>query len=486
MIDGKLVLYFLLLACSSILTGHSQHFRPAVQYAIGTFGSNPRQVVTADLNGDSYLDLITANYTDQAVGVLRNRGDGTFTKVVAYPLGPQCTPYGLAVGDVDQDGHPDLVTANYEAYSVSVLLNKGDGTFSTSHQYPVTSPNGRPKEVVLADVNGDRTLDILTVTLGNPTLSVFLNQGNGRFGPAQSYAYASSILSTSLTVTDVNRDGHTDVIIAHFADFNTNANWVSVLLNEGAGKFGPLKSYALGANSAPFGVTAADVNNDGYPDLLTANYGTDNVSLLLNDKQGNFMMPVQYATGPGSQPLSVLFANITGDGRPALITANYGHDAVGILPAQLNGTGFGPVADVAVGAGTQPGSVVAADFDKNGRIDIATSNSNNGKVSVLLNQLVLASRNQNFASTMRAYPNPIVAGGLLCIESAAFPLATTVEIALFDAAGRHIWTSTQPGGLKQLFVPTQKLSPGWYMLRITNPTSSPAGSWSVTQPIAVQ
>ncbi len=486
MINGKLFCCFLGLICPAILTGHAQHFRPAVQYPIGTRGSNPRQVVTADLDGDSYPDLITANYTDQAVGVLRNHGDGTFTNVVAYPLGPQCTPYGLAVGDVNQDGHPDVVTANYEAYSVSVLLNKGDGTFSTSQQYSVATPNGRPKDVVLADVNGDRALDILTVTLGDPTLNVFLNQGNGRFGPAQGYKYAPSILSTNLTVTDVNRDGYTDVVIAHFANYNTNDNWVSVLLNEGAGTFGPPKRYVLSTSSAPFGVTAADVNNDGYPDLLTANYGTDNVSLLLNDKQGNFLVPVQYATGPGSQPLSVLVAPVTAEGRPALLTANYGRDAIGILPGQSSGPSFGPVVEVTVGAGTQPGSVVVADFDKNGKVDIATSNSNNGKVSVLLAQSVLASRDQNFASTMRAYPNPVAAGNSLYIESSVFSSATTVELTLFDAAGRHIWTSLQLAGRQQLVVATQKLSPGFYLLKITNSTNSPLGSWSVTQPISVQ
>lgn len=471
---------FLIILLNIILSlpGQAQQFGPVMSYPVGQPGANPRQVVTADFTGDGYPDLATGNFVTHEVGILRNRGDGTFAPVTNYPLCSDCTPYGLAAGDVDGDGHPDLVTTNYSVPFVSVVRNKGDGTFTASQQYSLATNTSQGQDITLADVNGDGTLDILTTTLGMPTLSVFLNQGRGQFGPCQAYRYALTAVIAHLTVADFDRNGQLDVAITHFTDFTSpTGNLVSVFYNQGSGQFGLPTNYALANSTAPFGITAADLNADGYLDLLTANSGTDNVGLLLNDSKGGFSEPRYVFTGLYSQPLRIVVASLAGNGQFALVIASYGLNAVGIVP-QLAGSGsdFGSVVNVAAEPTGQPSSVVVADFDRNGRLDVATSNSAKASVTVRLNQTPLAAAEPVPGAVARAYPNPVGVGPPLQVL-----LPTGFEAELVDPLGRRVWRSSVPMGSGRLLMPTQALAPGHYHLRLSHPITG----WWATQKIVV-
>ncbi|MGI4736219.1 MAG: FG-GAP repeat domain-containing protein [Janthinobacterium lividum] len=476
---NKLVLAFSCAFFTTVsLAGQAQQFGPLVSYPVGQVGVNPRQILTADFTGDGYADLATGNFVTHEVAILRNQGDGTFAPAVTYPLCSDCTPYGLAAGDVDGDGHSDLVTANYSTPFVSVVRNKGDGTFAISQEYPLANNISQGQDIALADVNGDGALDILLTTLGTPTLSVLLNQGRGQFGPCQAYSYALTAVIAHLTVADFDRDGRPDVAITHFTNFTSSTgHWVSVFYNQGNGQFRLPTDYALAANTAPFGITAADLNADGYPDLLTANSGTDDVGVLLNDGTGSFVKPRYVSTGLASQPLRVVVAPLAENGQPALVTASYGFNGVGIVP-QLAGSGsdFGSVITVAVEPAGQPSSVVVADFDHNGRLDVATCNSAKGSVTVRLNQLPLAAAEPTLAAVAGAYPNPVRAGTPLQVL-----LPAGLEAALVDLLGRHVWQGLGPVSAGPLRVPTQSLAPGCYYLQLSRPTTG----WLATQKVIV-
>lgn len=459
----------------------AQQFGPMVSYPVGQPGANPRQVITADFTGDGYPDLATGNFFTHEVGILRNRGDGTFTPVASYPLCSDCTPYGLAAGDVDGDNHPDLVTANYTTCLISVLLNKGDGSFGASQEYSLALPNSYPEDIALVDVNGDSALDILTTTLGTPTLSVFLNQGRGQFGPCQAYLYDLTVVIAHLAVADFDRNGRPDVAITHFTDFTSpTGQWVSVFYNQGRGQFGLPTNYALAGSTAPFGIMAADLNADGYPDLLTANSGTNDVGLLLNDGKGGFVKPRYVDTGLNSQPLRVAVAPLSGNGQLALVTASYGLSAVGIVP-QLAGSGldFGPVVNVAVELAGQPSSVVVADFDRNGHLDVATSNSAKGSVTVRLNQTPLAAARPAPEAAGWAFPNPVRVGTPLRVQLPAGQAG--LEAELVDLLGHRAWQGPVPVNLGPLLVPTHALVPNCYILRL----NCPATGWWAAQKVVV-
>jgi hypothetical protein len=142
---------------------------PAAAKSYAT-GSGPPSVAIGDLNGDRKPDLATANRDASTVSVLLNRGDGSFRPKRNYATGRH--PDSVAIGDLNGDGKPDLATANYGGWSVSVLPNQGDGTFQAKLDYYVTGSS--PRSVAIADLNGDRKRDLATngvsVLLNRPGL----------------------------------------------------------------------------------------------------------------------------------------------------------------------------------------------------------------------------------------------------------------------------------------------------------------------------
>jgi hypothetical protein len=345
----------------------------------GTFtvGTHPDAVAVADLNGDGKLDLIVANYGDLntpvpgSVSVLLGNGDGTFQPAQTFPVGFGAT--SVAVADVDGDGIPDLVVANFgnpnthDPGSVSVLLGNGNGTFRPPVNY-ATGPG--PASVAVADVNGDGIPDLVVANQYGNTVSVLLGNRDGTFRSAVNYPVGTG--PTSVTVADVNGDGVPDLIVTNISD-----NTVSVLLGNGAGTFqpGPTLSTGLG----PVAAAVADVNGDGTLDLVVANEYDRSVSVFLGNGKGSFQAAQKVPVGFG--PRSVVLADVNGDGIPDLIVANKFDNSVIVLPGNGDGT-FQARPILAAGQGPQ--SVAVADVNGDGVPDLIVANAGDNTVSVLL------------------------------------------------------------------------------------------------------
>ena len=308
----------------------------------------PRSVALGDVNGDGRLDVVTANYDDAAganafrssVSVLLGTGTGTFGPHTDYPTGNN--PLGLALGDVNGDGRLDLVTANQgdnSAATVSVLLGTGTGAFGPKTDFLTQSI---PRGVALGDVNGDGRPDVVTAnapaanTLA-ATVSVLLGTGTGAFGPHTDYPTGNNPFG--LALGDVNGDGRLDVATANYG-----AGSVSVLVGTGTGAFGPHTDYPTGG--IPRSVALGDVNGDGRLDLVAANMNASRASVLLGTGTGTFGPQTDYLTGDNSY--SVALGDVNGDGRLDLVTANFGPNSVSVL---LNLTPLNARADLAAAGG---------------------------------------------------------------------------------------------------------------------------------------
>ena len=289
-------------------------------------------VAIGDLNGDGKPDLATANSHQYfpSVSVLLNRGNGRFRARVDYEAGGgrYGTPYSVAIGDLNGDGKPDLATANLEdAKTVSVFLNKGNGTFRAKRDYGT----GGAWSIAIGDLNGDGKPDLAILTGAN-TVSVFLNRGDGSF-PAK-VDYGTGRGPDSVAIGDLNGDGRPDLATA-----NHVVSTASVLLNRGDGSFQAKVDYGTGRG--PDSIAIGDLNGDGKPDLATANAlyaGT--VSVLLNSGDGSFLAKHDYEAGVG--PTSVAIGDLSGDGKPELAVAIFGerpefNSGVSVL---ANATGF--------------------------------------------------------------------------------------------------------------------------------------------------
>jgi hypothetical protein len=347
---------------------------PSFAFA-GSFptGLSPYSVVAGDFNGDGKPDLAVANRDSNSVSVLLGNGDGTFQAAVNYPV--DTDPRQVAVADFNGDGRLDLVTCNGASNTVSVLLGCGNGKFKPALNF---ASGGYTNTMAVADINGDGKADLVTVAEGvNSPVNVLLGNGNGTFQAPQVIGTGNSLFGAA--VADFNGDGRPDVVVGNAT---LNNPFVTVFLGNGNGTFQAPQTFATAPS--PISIAVADFNHDGKLDLVTANNGSSNVSVLLGNGNGTFQPATNFAVPTTSY--SVAVADLNGDGNPDVVVGHSGSSSnpdntVSLLLGNGNGT-FTPAQDFAVGK--QP-SVAIADLNHDGRPDIVTANFGDDTVGVLLN-----------------------------------------------------------------------------------------------------
>ena len=341
-------------------------FRSPVSY---TGGRDPEALAIADLNGDGHQDVVTANSFGNDVSVFLGNG-GTLRRAHEFPVGK--APATVVIADLNGDGKLDIVTTNgglaegqgeqiRGSNDLSVMIGRGDGTFAKAVSYPAGDV---PSGLVIADVNGDGSPDLLTVDRHQSQLALLLGRGGGTFRPYTPIPIKGLTLSRRLTAADLNGDGAVDLIVPDESDGS-----VFVLTGTGHGTFDQ-KSYPENGIE-PVAVAVADLNGDGKPDLAVANgYPAHDTSILLA-RGGGFGPAHIYPTG--FAPHSIVATDLNGDGKPDLAVGNVGDSTVSILLGRGDGT-FGRKLDLPTGSTATNNTIAVADMNRDGRPDLVTAN----------------------------------------------------------------------------------------------------------------
>lgn len=380
-------------------------FLPVVTYDSG--GQGAGSVVVGDLNADGKADLVLTDAAgesngDGSVAVLLGNGDGTFQPAVLYDSGG-IEPGWLAIADVNGDGIPDLIVANSFASgndavgSVGVLFGNGNGTFQPVVTY---AAGGIPTGIAVGDLNGDGQPDIVVTTCGGypcndgqGTVDVLLANGGGTFQAPVAYLVNETLgvyeTLAGVTVADVNQDGIPDLVVGFGASLGSGKyeGGILILLGKGDGTFYWPSVYEVGGPAS--NPVVADVNGDGIPDVVTAGGYTigNTVIVLLGLGKGLFGPPSSYFVS-GLSPVWLAVGDLNGDGKPDLAVATT-DDGVGVLFGSGDGT-FETAVIYSTGGNGGYGGVAIADLNNDGKLDLTVVSDgyhygSNGSADVLLN-----------------------------------------------------------------------------------------------------
>ncbi len=356
-------------------------------------GIRPEAVTIGDVNGDNNPDVITVTTQPGNIRVLLGNGDGTLQTPapVGYATGGNVRTQAI-MGDFNNDGNADLMVSDLE-FSFVYLQGYGDGSFRSALNY-YSGPGGgfHPNGVGIAsgDLNGDGIPDIVMGNFNNTAttgITVFISNPDGSMNTGVAYNPPGSTLLQFVGIADFNGDGKLDVAATNSANLEgcINCGVVEIFPGLGNGTFlmnPPPPTYPTGQSAtdstrSALGEVVGDFNHDGWPDLaIVNNYSgtTADVAILLNDRTGKFLAPVNYTLSALATEITA--ADLNGDGVLDLVVPLYGTSTTpGTQVAVLLGVGdgtFKPEADVPLGM-NNPYAAAVGDLNGDGKADLAVT-----------------------------------------------------------------------------------------------------------------
>ena len=381
-----------------------------------TAGEGPASVAVGDFDSDDRPDLAVANRNSGNVSVLRGDGTGSFEapknfaldNAACYDLEEWMWPRArsVAIGDFNEDSKQDLAVGTGIGCGnlpwndeVSILLGDGTGSFGAATVISIGAHHWGTGDswfssIAVDDFDGDGKDDIAGASgirslVGDDswreTGRAIVAQGNGD-GTFNPHIRTIGTQPRSIVVGDLNGDSRPDLLSPHYRGY------LSLVYGNGAADFptgADLQTFDLG-DGVFESVSAAvsDFNGDGNQDFVVANAGYDNLVLGINDGTGGFLRRVSSDLGPDTYPNSVVAADFNRDGKPDLAAARANADDVAVLEGSGDGT-FGAPSGFPTGAladWTFDGHALAAhDLNCDGAMDLVSANGSANTVSVLMN-----------------------------------------------------------------------------------------------------
>ncbi len=291
-----------------------------------TLPHNPIAPATADLNGDTFPDIVIPYYDFNnipgydSIAVMINNGDGTFAPSVLYQTGPGSRYVHLY--DADGDNDIDISAIAFDDSTIATILNNGDGTFGAPTSF---SAVGQPKSIASGDIDGDNDLDLVIPARRlwplHPEFQVYLNNGNGTFVFDTAYISARSV--SDIKAGDMDADGDIDMVV-------TRDDTLTVMLNNGSGRFTFIDFVTIRYMTY---LDLADIDGNNSLDVLVASnnsyFGGGVFQVFQNNGNGTLTQPVNYSAGGGV--FGITIADIDGDSDIDAIVTDQGAQGVQIV-----------------------------------------------------------------------------------------------------------------------------------------------------------
>ena len=417
--DGNLDVAFALAGTDSIaifMGNGDGTFQAPTTIGLPT-GSAPDAIVTGDFLGNGLTDLAVADAGTNSITIILNTGNGGFEVLPSISVGQ--APISIAKGDFENDGRIDLAVADINSGDVTVLSNQGGGNFVALP--PIALPVGAAgfalASSIVAGNFGTGNVDLAVTDSANSVVDILQGHGDGTFSVTSSLAVGSNPFS--MVAGDFG-NGTLDLAVA-----NANTNNVSVLVGNGNGTFQPAVGFAAG--TSPTVIVAGDFNGDGRLDLATGNFYSNDVSVLLGKGDGTFEEST--ANQAGNTAIATATGDFTGNGNLGLAVLDQGSDSITILPGNGDGT-FQQSLNVPLPAGADgPTSIVAADFNDDGRMDLAVADPKTNQVFILLG---------NGDGTFDALAPVSVPGGPYAITAGDFTGNGRIDLAVADQSSSTV------------------------------------------------
>ena len=388
---------------------------------------DPARVTAGDIDGDGKNDLIVASSGSTTISILRNQskiGSLDFAPHVDI-LTPSSLNYGVCTGDIDGDGKLDMVSVGTLGNTLSLFKNTSiPGVISFATRIDIAT-GASPFDVAIRDIDKDGRPDIIVANNGANSISVFRNTGNaGNFSFANRVDFASGAEPISIAFGDIDSDGSEDIAVA-----NPRSRTISLFRNTSTPGMIALASkvdFTPGRN--PFMVVVGDLDMDGKPDMASVNYFDYTVSVFLNTSIGNnFSFSGKADFSAPSSPQSIAIGDMDGDGKPDIAVAKYsGNNSILRNKSAVGVIAFD--AQVEYGSPAYTDGIVLADFDGDGKADMAVGNDyGTNLVAVLRNKI-------NEPDILAISPASGGAGTIITIKGTNFSGTTSVNIGGIPAA----------------------------------------------------
>jgi FG-GAP-like repeat/IPT/TIG domain len=355
-------------------------FATAFPYTGGGF------VTEGDMDGDGKVDVIFSTFFNGYITVGRNTSSGAALTFSSTIIGGMQNPISVKTADVNGDGRLDMVVADYTSNVFRVLKNNsipGSISFAPDVSF---STGSEPRKFTLADIDNDGKTDIIVANQADNNISVFRNTSTATiisFAARVNFATAAS--PEGVCTGDMDNDGKTDIMVA----CNNAAGVVSVFKNTSvAGTITLNAKTDYGSGAYTWDVAAADMDGDGKLDLVSTNSGPNNVSVFRNTSTAGISFAAKVDFSTTSSPRGIAINDLDADGKPDIVTANWfsSSEACVLKNTSISGAlSFNTYVPFATQTGA--GSAAVADFNGDGLADIITANSTSGTITYLKNQL---------------------------------------------------------------------------------------------------